>query len=156
MGGSVSAAFGAPCGGIPQIEVTFNIDVNGIVNVSAKDLGTGKEQNITITASSNMKAEEIDRAIRDAQQFASEDAKLKEEHMAKNKAETMVYQAEGYMKKLSKKDQEILKEPLKRTKKALRGKDGAELAEAGNELERILDSLDKSGPGTNGENTNVS
>jgi molecular chaperone DnaK len=128
--------------GVPQIEVTFNIDVNGIVKVSAKDLGTGKEQNITITASSNMSQEEIDRAIRDAQKFADEDAKLKEEYEAKNKAEAMVYQAEGFMKKLSKEDQEVLKEPLKRTKKALRGKDKTELMQASNELESILDSLD--------------
>lgn len=69
--------------GVPQIEVTFTIDANGIVKVSAKDLGTGKEQNITITSSSNLSQEEIDRAIREAKEYEAEDAKNKEEATAK-------------------------------------------------------------------------
>ena len=72
--------------GVPQIEVTFDIDANGIVNVSAKDLGTGKEQKITITASSNLSQEEIDKAMREAEQFAAEDKKRKEEVDARNSA----------------------------------------------------------------------
>ena len=69
---------------MPQIEVTFDIDANGIVNVSAKDLGTGKEQNITITSSSNMSKEDIDKAVQEAEQFAAEDAKRKEEVDTRN------------------------------------------------------------------------
>ncbi len=77
--------------GVPQIEVTFDIDANGIVNVSAKDLGTGKEQKITITASANLSDEEIDRAVKEAEQFAEEDKKRKEEAEIENKANTTVY-----------------------------------------------------------------
>ena len=80
--------------GIPQIEVTFNIDANGIVNVSAKDLGTGKEQNITITASTNLSKEDIDKAVREAEQYAAEDKARKEEVDAHNEADQMAYQLE--------------------------------------------------------------
>ena len=80
--------------GIPQIEVTFDIDANGIVNVSAKDLGTGKEQHITITSSSNMSKEDIDKAVQDAERFAAEDKKRREEVDTKNNAENMIYQIE--------------------------------------------------------------
>ena len=80
--------------GIPQIEVTFDIDANGIVNVSAKDLGTGKEQKITITASGNMSKDDIDKAVKDAEQYAAEDKKRREEVDAKNEAENLAYQAE--------------------------------------------------------------
>ena len=80
--------------GIPQIEVTFDIDKNGIVNVSAKDLGTGKEQKVTITSSTNMSKEDIDRAVKDAEQYAAEDKKRREEVDAKNEAENLAYQAE--------------------------------------------------------------
>jgi len=75
--------------GVPQIEVTFNIDANGIVNVSAKDLGTGKEQNINITASSNLSQSEIDQAILDAKKFSAEDAKNKEEVNIKDHAQAV-------------------------------------------------------------------
>ena len=78
--------------GVPQIEVTFDIDANGIVNVSAKDLGTGKEQNITITSSSNLSKEDIDKAVQEAEQYAAEDAKRKEEVDVRNQADQMVYQ----------------------------------------------------------------
>ena len=80
--------------GIPQIEVTFDIDANGIVNVSAKDLGTGKEQHITISSSSNMSKEDIDRAVKDAEQFAEQDKKRREEVDTKNNAENLCYTAE--------------------------------------------------------------
>ncbi len=80
--------------GIPQIEVTFDIDANGIVHVSAKDLGTGKEQNITITSSTNMSKEDIDKAVKEAEAFASEDAKKKEEVDTRNNADQLAFQAE--------------------------------------------------------------
>ena len=83
--------------GVPQIEVTFDIDANGIVNVSAKDLGTGKETNITITSSTNMSQEDIDKAVRDAEMFAEEDKKQKDAVDTKNRAESMVFQAEKTM-----------------------------------------------------------
>ncbi len=84
--------------GIPQIEVTFDIDANGIVNVSAKDLGTGKEQHITISSSSNMSKEDIDRAVKAAEQFAEEDKKRREEVDTKNNAENLCYTAEKLVK----------------------------------------------------------
>ena len=80
--------------GIPQIEVTFDIDANGIVNVSAKDKGTGKEQHITITSSTNMSDEDIDRAVKEAEKFAEEDKKAKEAVEVKNRAEHMIFQSE--------------------------------------------------------------
>ena len=84
--------------GVPQIEVTFDIDANGIVNVSAKDLGTGKEQHITITASSNMSDADIDRAVKEAQQYEAEDRKRKEGVDTKNEADSMVFQVEDALK----------------------------------------------------------
>ncbi len=84
--------------GVPQIEVTFDIDANGIVNVSAKDLGTGKEQKITISSSTNMSKEDIEKAVRDAEQYAAEDKKRREEVDTKNEAENLCYQAEKLIK----------------------------------------------------------
>ena len=81
--------------GVPQIEVTFDIDANGIVNVSAKDLGTGKEQHITITAGSNMSDEDIDKAVKEAAEFEAQDKKRKEGIDAKNEADSMVFQTEN-------------------------------------------------------------
>ena len=82
---------------MPQIEVTFDIDANGIVNVSAKDLGTGKEQHITITSSTNMSKEDIDKAVKEAEQFAAEDAKRKEEVDTRNQADqTGLPEREGH------------------------------------------------------------
>ena len=86
--------------GVPQIEVTFDIDANGIVNVSAKDLGTGKEQHITITSSTNMSKEDIDKAVKEAEQFAAEDAKRKEEVDTRNQADQMVYQSEKALEEM--------------------------------------------------------
>jgi molecular chaperone DnaK len=127
--------------GVPQIEVTFNIDVNGIVNVSAKDLGTGKEQNITITASSNLTQEEIDRAIHDAQQYADEDARCKEEATAQNKGEQLLYQASMIMKKLDKNDRATLEASVKHTKKTIKSKDNTQIIAACDELSSILETM---------------
>jgi len=132
--------------GVPQIEVTFDIDANGIVNVSAKDLGTGKEQNINITASSNLSQPEIDQAILDAKQFAAEDAKNKEEATIKDRAEQLSYQASAIMKKLDKNDSEVLKEAVKYTKKSLKSKDSAQMVEACNELSKVIESMQQKIP----------
>ncbi|MBP1551623.1 MAG: molecular chaperone DnaK [Oscillospiraceae bacterium] len=107
--------------GIPQIEVTFDIDANGIVSVSAKDLGTGKQQSITITSSTNMSKEDIEKAVKEAEQFADEDKKRKEEIETKNQADSMVYQTEKMIKDLDgkigdaeKAEAEAKKEDLKK------------------------------------------
>jgi len=86
--------------GVPQIEVTFNIDANGIVNVSAKDLGTGKEQTITITASTNLSKDEVDRMVRDAEAKASEDRAKKEEAEIRNTASSLIYSTEKSLKEV--------------------------------------------------------
>ena len=86
--------------GVPQIEVTFDIDANGIVKVSAKDLGTGKEQNITITASTNLSDDEINKAVEEAERFAEEDKKRKEAVEIRNNAEQMVFQCENTLTEL--------------------------------------------------------
>ena len=86
--------------GVPQIEVTFDIDANGIVNVSAKDLGTGKEQHITITSGSNMSDEEIDKAVKEAAEYEAQDKKRKEGIDAKNDADSMVFQTEKAMEEV--------------------------------------------------------
>ena len=99
--------------GVPQIEVTFDIDANGIVNVSAKDLGTGKEQNITITASTNLSKEDIDKAVKEAEQFAAEDKKRKEEVDAHNEADQTAYQLEKSLTDLGDKVSESEKAPVK-------------------------------------------
>lgn len=98
--------------GIPQIEVSFDIDANGIVNVSAKDLGTGKEQNITITASSNLSQEDIDKAVREAEQFAAEDKARKEEVDAHNEADQTAYQLEKSLTELGDKITDSEKAPI--------------------------------------------
>ena len=106
--------------GIPQIEVTFDIDANGIVNVSAKDLGTGKEQSITITASSNLSDEDIDKAVKEAEQYAEQDKKRKEAIDTKNEADSMVFQTEKMLKDLGDKidaaDKGRIEEELKKLK----------------------------------------
>ena len=124
--------------GIPQIEVTFTIDANGIVNVSAKDLGTGRQQEITITASSNLSQEEINRAIFEAQQYAAADARDKAEATARDRAEQLLYQAEVVKKKIPKEDRSKLDELIKQTKKALKSKDSSQMADACDTLESAL------------------
>ena len=130
--------------GVPQIEVTFAIDANGIVNVSAKDLGTGRQQNITITSSSNMSREEINRAIHDAEVYAAEDAKRKEEAEMQNRVDNLIYQAESIMKKLSKDDKQRMSELVKEAKKALKSKDPAAVRNSCLDLERALSAAGQS------------
>ena len=124
--------------GVPQIEVTFDIDANGIVNVSAKDLGNGKEQHITITASSNMSKEDIDKAVKDAEKFASEDAQRKEEVDVRNQGDQMVYQTEktiGEMgDKLDASEKSEVEGKLAALKTALTGTDTAAIKAATDEL----------------------
>ena len=124
--------------GVPQIEVTFDIDANGIVNVSAKDLGTGKEQHITITASSNMSKEDIDKAVKEAEMFAAEDAKRKEEVDVRNQGDQMVYQTEkalGEMgDKLDAAEKGEVEAKLGALKTALTGTDTAAIKSATEEL----------------------
>ncbi|MGN1286861.1 MAG: molecular chaperone DnaK [Bradyrhizobium sp.] len=124
--------------GVPQIEVTFSIDTNGIVNVSAKDLGTGKMQDITITASSNLSQEEIDRAVREAQQYAALDQQQKAEAEAKNRAETLLYQASASLKKIDKSQRGRVEAAVKQVRKAVKGKDNAATIQACDELEAAL------------------
>ena len=113
--------------GVPQIEVTFDIDANGIVNVSAKDLGTGKEQHITITSSTNMSKDDIDKAVREAEQYAAEDAKRKEEVDTRNHGDQMVYQAEKFLEdnkdKIDAGDKSEIEGGLAKLKSALSGSD---------------------------------
>lgn len=130
--------------GVPQIEVTFSIDTNGIVNVRARDLGTGRQQNITITNSSNMSREEIDRAIRDAQTYAAEDARKKEEAELQNRADNLIYQAETISKKLNKDDRRRMAELVKDARKALKNKNPEEIKNACTELERALNAAGQS------------
>jgi molecular chaperone DnaK len=113
--------------GVPQIEVTFDIDANGIVNVSAKDLGTGQEQHITITASTNLSKDEIDKAVKEAEQYAAEDAKRKEEVDVRNAGDQMVYQTEKTLEEMGDKldaaDKSEVEAKLADLKTALSGSD---------------------------------
>ena len=113
--------------GVPQIEVTFDIDANGIVNVSAKDMGTGKEQHITITSSSNMSKEDIDKAVKDAAAYAEQDKKRREEVDTRNNADQMVYQAEKTLAdagdKLDASDKAAAEAKIAELKTALQGTD---------------------------------
>ena len=113
--------------GIPQIEVTFDIDANGIVNVTAKDKGTGKEQHITITSSTNMSKEDIDRAVKDAERFAEEDKKAREAVDVKNRAESIIFQSEKTLTELGDKadpaDVETVKAAIEKLKETLKGGD---------------------------------
>jgi molecular chaperone DnaK len=119
--------------GVPQIEVTFDIDANGIVNVSAKDLGTGKEQKITITASSGLSQEEIDNMVKDAELHAEEDKKKKEEIDVKNQADSLIYQTEKVLNenkdKLSETDCKAVEDALKDTKAAVESGDVNQIKE---------------------------
>ncbi|MBE6623970.1 MAG: molecular chaperone DnaK [Ruminococcaceae bacterium] len=108
--------------GIPQIEVTFDIDANGIVNVTAKDKGTGKEQHITITSSTNMSKEDIEKAVKDAEKFAEEDKKQKEAVDTKNQAESLIFQCEKTLNELGDKVTEEEKAPINAAKDNLKAK----------------------------------
>ena len=120
--------------GVPQIEVTFDIDANGIVNVSAKDLGTGKEQHITITSSTNMSKEDIDKAVKEAEQFAAEDAKRKEEVDIRNNGDQMVYQTEKTLEdmgdKIPAEDKSKVESALNHLKETLKGNDSQAIKDA--------------------------
>ena len=120
--------------GVPQIEVTFDIDANGIVHVSAKDLGTGKEQSIAITASSNMSEDEIKKAVREAEQFAAEDKKKKEEVETLNHADQLIYQTERTVKELEGKldpaDRATIEDELSKFKKVREGGRAGEIKPA--------------------------
>ena len=128
--------------GVPQIEVTFDIDANGIVNVSAKDLGTGKEQHITITSSTNMSKEDIDKAVKEAEQFAAEDAKKKEEIDVRNQADQVVYQTEKALEdakdKISADDKATVEAALNKLKDALKGTDVAAIKAATEEASKAF------------------
>ena len=131
--------------GVPQIEVTFDIDANGIVHVSAKDLGTGKEQSITITASSNMSKEDIDKAVKEAEQYAAEDKKRKEEVETRNAADSMVYQTEKTMSEMGDKMTDSEKSAINTAKdalkEALKGNDIAQIKAKQEELEKAVGSM---------------
>ena len=127
--------------GIPQIEVTFSIDANGIVNVSAKDLGTGRHQEITLTQSSNMSSAEIDQAIRDAERYAAEDALRRKSAELRNRGEELLYQAKSAQKKLSPEDRERIETLRKRVKGALDQKDDHALEDAIADLTQALQAV---------------
>ena len=124
--------------GVPQIEVTFDIDANGIVNVSAKDLGTGNEQKIVITASTNLKDDEIDKAVKEAEQFAEEDKKKKEDIEIRNNGDSILYQTEKTLKELGDKvsgpEKDTIDEKVKKLKEALDGTDTEKIKSATEEL----------------------
>jgi molecular chaperone DnaK len=128
--------------GIPQIEVTFDIDANGIVNVSAKDLGTGTEQKITIRSSTNMSKDDIDKAVEEAERFAEEDKKRREEIEAKNEAENMAYSAEKLITdsgdKITAEEKANLGEKIKAVKDAVAANDLTKIAEAKEALQKDL------------------
>ena len=126
--------------GVPQIEVTFDIDANGIVHVSAKDLGTGKEQHITITSSTNMSKEDVEKAVKEAEQYAAEDKKHREEIDARNAADQMVYQSEKTITdlgdKLSADDKSALQSKIDALKEALKGTSVDEITAKQKDLEQ--------------------
>ena len=128
--------------GVPQIEVTFDIDANGIVNVSAKDLGTGNAQHITITSSSNMSKEDIEKAVKEAEQYAAEDAKIKEKVEVRNQADQMVYQAEKTLSEVGDKvpesEKETIKAGIEKLKETLKGEDTDAIKAATEELTQLF------------------
>ena len=128
--------------GVPQIEVTFDIDANGIVNVSAKDLGTGKEQHITITSSTNMSKEDVEKAVHEAEQYAAEDAKRKEEIDTRNQGDQMVYQTERTLEELGDKvdaaEKAEVESKLNELKETLKGSDTAVIKAATEALTQVF------------------
>ncbi|MDR2615449.1 MAG: molecular chaperone DnaK [Oscillospiraceae bacterium] len=128
--------------GVPQIEVTFDIDANGIVNVSAKDLGTGREQHITITSSTNLSKDDIEKAVREAEQYAAEDQKRREEADARNAADQAVYQSEKTLSeladKISAEDKKTIEDGIERVRAALAGTDIEAVKSATEELQKAF------------------
>jgi len=126
--------------GVPQVQVTFDIDANGILNVSAKDLGTGKEQKVTITASTHLDKGQVDRMVREAEQHATEDAQRREEIEARNRADSLVYATEkglkDYGEKVSSEDRSAIETALESLKEALKGDDVERIKTLSQELEQ--------------------
>lgn len=127
--------------GIPQIEVTFSIDANGIVNVSAKDLGTGKHQEITLTQSTHMSDAEIEQAMRDAERYAAEDARRKESAEVRNQAEQLLYESKNAQRRLSREDKERIEGLRKQVEQAMQGTDDGELKRRMAELTNALQAV---------------
>ncbi len=131
--------------GIPQIEVTFDIDANGIVHVSAKDLGTGNEQKITITASTNLSDDEIDQAVQDAEKYAEEDKLAKESIEARNNADSLIYQSEKAMKdagdKLTDEDKDPVNSEIENLKEILKGEDNDAIKDATGQLTEAMNKI---------------
>jgi len=127
--------------GIPQIEVTFSIDANGIVNVSAKDLGTGKHQEITLTQSTHMSDAEIEQAMRDAERYAAEDARRKESAEVRNQAEQLLYESKNAQRRLNREDKERIEGLRKQVEQAMQGTDDGELKRRMAELTNALQAV---------------
>ena len=127
--------------GIPQIEVTFSIDANGIVNVSAKDLGTGKHQEITLTQSTHMSDAEIEQAMRDAERYAAEDARRKESAEIRNQAEQLLYESKNAQRRLSREDKERIEGLRRQVEQAMQGTDDSELKRRMAELTNALQAV---------------
>ena len=138
--------------GIPQIEVTFAIDTNGIVHVTAKDLGTNRSQDITISGSGNMSREEIDRAVRDAQRYAAEDRQRKQTQQLRDSAENLLNQARRARKKLKDEDKSRLDTSISALEEALRGSDEYWIKTASEDLDTILRSVGTYTSSPSGEN----
>jgi len=129
--------------GVPQIEVTFDIDANGILHVSARDLATGKEQKITITSSMKLSPEEKERMIREAEQFAEQDRKRREEAELRNQAESLIYTAERMKRdlKLSGDQVERIEKGVEELRKALQGKDVGKIKASSEALSKVLQEI---------------
>ena len=138
--------------GIPQIEVTFSIDTNGIVHVTAKDLGTNSSQDITISGSGNMSREEIDRAVRDAQRYAAEDKQRKQTQQVRDTAENLLNQARRARKKLKDEDKTRLDSSVSALEDALRSGDEYRIRTASEEMDTILRSVGTYASAPEGEN----
>jgi molecular chaperone DnaK len=141
--------------GVPQIEVSFDIDANGILSVKAKDKGTGKEQKITITASSGLSKEDIDKMQREAEAHASEDVKRKEEVEAKNNADNMAYSAEKMLKdnkdKIPAETQKEIEDKVAAVRTALQGSDIQDINQKAQELSEVMQKAGASVYGQQGE-----
>ena len=150
--------------GVPQIEVTFDIDANGIVHVSAKDLGTNNEQKVTITSSTNLNDDEIEKAVKEAEKYAAEDKKKKEEIDIRNNADSLVYQTEKQLNDLKDKiadnDRKSIQEKLDKLKETLKGTNTDEIKNATEELTKVFYDISskiyqqQQGANPNGQNAN--
>ena len=131
--------------GVPQIEVTFDIDANGIVNVSAKDLGTGAEQKITITASTNLSKEDIDKALKEAEQYAAEDKARKDEVDTRNTADQVIYQTEKTLNdlgdKLTDSDKAPVQAAVEKLKETIKGTDVQAIKTATDDVQKALQAI---------------